>query len=173
MLHSVSDEHSPAFSPDGRWLASISDESGTPEVYVQSFMPDGTLGTDRRRVSTNGGAVPNWRRGGEELFYVAGDGQMMSVPVRKRGSNLEFDVPHALFKTRMLGAGYSSAFHEFDVTPDGQRFLVGTLVGEPTSPLPTVVVNWMAGLRKWRRSGTTRTKNLNQEPSTLNPEPTN
>ncbi|GAC1623024.1 MAG: hypothetical protein NVS9B13_16420 [Candidatus Acidiferrum sp.] len=146
LLNSAFDERSPQLSPDGRWLAYSSDESGSYEIYVRSFTADGKVGGDKRRISINGGVQPKWRAGGQELFYVADDGQLMSVAVKTGGAELEYGAPKALFKTRML-ARYS-ILHEYDVTPDGQRFLIGTLISEPKAPPPTVILNWMAGLNK-------------------------
>jgi serine/threonine protein kinase/Tol biopolymer transport system component len=146
LINSAADELEPELSPDGHWLAYISDESGGYEIYVQSFTAEGKVGSDRRRISTSGGVVPSWSRDGKELFYVAGDGQMMSVAVKTNGPELEFSPPKALFKTRMLAE--ASVYHEFDVSPDGQHFLVGTAIGEPTAPPPTVIINWTAALKK-------------------------
>jgi serine/threonine protein kinase len=146
LLNSAFDEREPQLSSDGRWLAYCSDESGSYEIYVRPFSADGKVGDDKRRVSTNGGFQPKWRVGGQELFYVTGDGQMMSVPVKASGAGIEFGTPHALFKTRLFGQ--QAILHEFDVTPDGQRFLVGTLIGEPKAPPPTVILNWTAELTK-------------------------
>jgi Tol biopolymer transport system component len=146
LINSAADELEPELSPDGRWLAYISDESGSYEIYVQSFTAEGKVGSDRRRISTNGGIVPNWSRDGKELFYVASDGQLMSVAVKANGTELEFSPPKALFKTRMMAD--ANVFHEFDVSPDGQHFLVGTLIGESTAPPPSVILNWTAALKK-------------------------
>src|SRR5207244_9781707 len=139
LFNSPFDEQTPQLSPDGRWLAHTSDETGNYEIYVQSFSADGKLGADKKRVSTSGGRFPVWRRDGSELFFVAADGQMMSAAVKTGGTEFEFSAPKALFKTRMLG--FVTGFHEFDVSPDGQRFLIGTLIGEPKAPPPTVIVN--------------------------------
>jgi eukaryotic-like serine/threonine-protein kinase len=146
LLNSAFDEREPQLSPDGRWLAYCSDESGSYEIYVRPFSADGKVGDDKRRVSANGGFQPKWRAGGQELFYVASDGQMMSVPVKMSGAEIEFGAPKALFKTRLFGQ--QSILHEFDVTPDGQRFIVGTLIGEPKAPPPMVILNWAAELNK-------------------------
>src|SRR5258708_8439384 len=146
LINSPADELEPELSPDGRWLAYISDESGSYEIYVQSFTAEGKVGSDRRRISTNGGIVPNWSRDGKELFYIASDGQLMSVAVKANGTELEFSPPKAPFKTRMLAD--ANVFHEFDVSTDGQHFLVGTVTGEPTAPPPTVIINWTAALKK-------------------------
>ncbi len=146
LLDSAFDEQSPEFSPDGHWLAYVSDESGGQEVYVRPFTVDGKIGGDTRRISTGGGLIPNWRRDGRELVYVTRDGRMMSVGVQQSGSSLEFGPPRPLFKVRMLYA--ASVFHEFDVAPDGQSFLVGTAIGDPKAPPPAVIVNWMAEVRR-------------------------
>jgi serine/threonine protein kinase len=146
ILNSPFNEQTPAFSPDGRWLAYTSDETGNYEIYVQSFSADGKLAADKQRVSTNGGTYPLWRRDGSELFFVAPDGQMMSSAVKTAGTEFQFAAPKSLFKTRMLA--WITNFHEYDVSPDGQRFLIGTLIGEPKAPPPTVILNWTAALKK-------------------------
>ncbi len=138
------DERSPQLSPDGRWLAYSSDETGDYEIYVQSFSADGKLGSDKKRISTKGGRFPVWRHDGSELFFVAGDGSMMAIAVKTGGSEFEFRAPSALFKTRMLWWN----FHEFDVSLDGQRFLIGTRIGEPSGAQPTVILNWTAALKQ-------------------------
>ncbi len=147
LSNSPFDEQNPQLSPDGRWLAYSSDETGDYEIYVQSFSTDGKLGTDKKRVSTNGGKLPVWRRDSSELFFVAANGQMMSSSVKTGGTEFQFAAPKPLFKTRTL-ALEGAIFREFDVSPDGQRFLIGTLIGEPTAPPPTVIMNWTALLKK-------------------------
>src|SRR5262249_6998124 len=82
-------------SPDGRWLAYVSDESGRNEVYVQSF----PRGGGKRLVSTGGGSSPRWRRDGRELFYYAGDGKLMAAPVRS-GESFEIGSVVSLFDFR-------------------------------------------------------------------------
>ncbi len=132
-------ERQAQLSPKGRWLVYVSDESGSNEVYLQPFSVEGKLGGDKMRISSNGGDHPRFRRDGQELFYVAADGQMMAVKIN--GSR--FETPRALFKTRML-TGIQAGI-EYDVTVDGQRFLIGTVVGEP-APV-NVILNWTAGLK--------------------------
>jgi len=135
----------PKHSANGRWLAYNSDETGRSEIYVQSFSNEGKLGSDRKLISSAGGMLPVWRADGSELFFVAPDGQMMVAAVKTDGREFEFATPKALFKTRMMA---SISFHEFDVTPDGQRFLIGTLIGESKAAPPTVIMNWTALLKK-------------------------
>src|SRR5262249_3556051 len=141
LLNSPFDDRDPRPSPNGRWLAYSTDETGSYEIYVQSFSADGKLGADKKRVSTTGGRLPVCRRDGSERFFVAADGQLMSSSVKTGGTEFEFSAPKALFKTRMFA--WNTNFHEFDVSPDGQRFLIGTLIGESKAAPPTVILNWM------------------------------
>jgi serine/threonine protein kinase len=122
------------FSPDGRWVAYVSNESGRNEVYVEAFTP-GSAHTGKWQISTTGGSVPRWRRDGKELFYLGADQKLMAVAVISN-STFHAGAPQALFQT------HSSGFLRYDVTADGQRFLVNTALAEPSSSLPTVVLNW-------------------------------
>jgi Tol biopolymer transport system component len=134
-------ESTARLSPDGRWLAYVSDESGRFEVYVQRFPAHGS----KRQVSTGGGAGPHWRRDGKELFYYAADGKLMAMPVGS-GESFEMGTAVALFEFRFGSVAPTSA--PYTVTGDGQRFLVNAIVdAEPRAPL-TVVVNWAAGARR-------------------------
>jgi len=129
-------------SPDERWMAYASNESGTMEVYVQPFPASG----GKWQVSTGGGSQPRWRRDGKELFYVSADKRLMAVEV-KTDTNFEAGVPKALFGTRFLPAA-APYQHSYAVAGDGQKFLVTRLVEEePAIPI-TVVLNWTAGLKK-------------------------
>ncbi len=128
-------------SPDGRWLAYASDESGKIEVYVQRF-PEGG---GKRQVSTGGALGPYWRRDGKELFYYAADGKLMAVPV---GSGESFAPGAAMALFEFRSGSLSPTTAPYTVTGDGQRFLVNAIVdAEPNAPL-TVVVNWAAGAKK-------------------------
>jgi serine/threonine protein kinase/WD40 repeat protein len=131
------------FSPDGRSVAYASNESGKWEIYVASFPGPG----GNWKVSSAGGSEPRWRRDGKELFYLAPDGKLMAVDV-KEGAAFEAEVARPLFQIRRREHISSSDLFSYDVSADGQRFLVNTDVGETTSPLLTVVVNWTAGLKK-------------------------
>lgn len=146
LLNSPFDEQCPQISPDGKWLAYAADDTGRYEIYVQAFT-DGKLGTDRKIISTTGGIMPVWRKDGSEIFFVAADGQMMVSSVKTTRNEFEFATPKALFKTNTLGSIGATA-HEFDVSPDGQRFVVGTLIGDTKAPPPTVILNWPALLKK-------------------------
>jgi Tol biopolymer transport system component len=131
------DETDGCFSPDGRWMAYVSNESGRPEVYVQSFpSPSG-----KWQVSTGGGAFPKWRRDGKELFYRASDGKLMSVEV-KTGDAFQAETPRPLFAPRLKTT--SSRDREFDVSADGQRFLVNMPVGEGGPEPITLIQNWLS-----------------------------
>ena len=109
-------------------------------------MTDGKLGPDRKRISTTGGRYPVWSRDGSELCFIAQNTQLMSTPVKTSGTEFSFETPKPLFKTRIMN--WNLNFHELDISPDGQRFLIGTVIGEPTSPPPTVILNWTAALKR-------------------------
>jgi eukaryotic-like serine/threonine-protein kinase len=142
VLRTEANEVGAALSPDGRWLAYASDESGLYEVYVQSFPKGG----GKRQVSTGGGNHPRWRRDGRELFYYAADGKLMAAPVQ-RGESFEVGAAIALFEFR-AGNALTSIRAPYAVTADGQRFLINAVVEtEPNAPL-TVVVNWTAGVKR-------------------------
>jgi Tol biopolymer transport system component len=141
------------FSPDGRWIAYQSDESGNDEIYVVPFSGDADAGRLRAaagklRVSTNGGTMPRWRRDGKELFFLDSNEMLMAVEVDARGDALQLGEITPLFAVRgsPIGSQYT-----YDVSPDGQRFLV-TTEQDPRSDAPsrpiTIVVNWLEGLRK-------------------------
>ena len=132
----------PHFSPDGRWLAYYSNESGRAEVYAQPFPGPG----ERVRVSTSGGSQPRWRKDGSELFYLDLDGRLMAVTL-KAGSALELGVPKVLFQTPITAA--TPTIDQYAVTADGERFVVLAPVDgdAPQSPI-TVILNWTAGLKK-------------------------
>jgi hypothetical protein len=129
-------------SPDGRWMAYESDLSGAGEVYVRPFPPN----EGKWQVSHGSGAEPKWRGDGKELFYLASDGRLMSVAVRtQRG--FAPDVPRPLFDTALSGRNTAvTGRNRYDVTADGQRFLLIQPVGPPSPPM-TVVVNWPSTLR--------------------------
>jgi eukaryotic-like serine/threonine-protein kinase len=129
-------------SPDGRWLAYASNELGRDEVFIQTFPQPGSL----RRVSVDGGVQPRWRRDGKELFYVASNQTLMSVVV-KNPTTLELGQPTPLFRFSDVFFGPRSTPTMYEVTPDGQRFL---LPGPPSEAVPpiTVVLNWTAALRR-------------------------
>jgi hypothetical protein len=137
-LQTKSDEGHARISPNGRWMAYSSNESGTMGVYVTRFPEREGQWT----VSTTGGNFPVWRRDGRELFYRAADGVLMAVPVAP-GSEFTPGAPIPLFRPQAaIGALGLGTF--YDVAPDG-RFLVNIFL-ERTSPPATVVLNWRAGI---------------------------
>jgi Tol biopolymer transport system component len=128
------------FSPDGRWVAYVSNESGTGEVYVVPFPGPG----GKWQISAGGGAYPKWSRDGTELFYLAPDNKLMTAAVNGKGASFEIGAVKTLFETRAVtGLG-----HPFNVSADGQRFLINTLPEQSGSAPITVVVNWTAGVKK-------------------------
>jgi len=133
-------EDEPQVSPDGHWIAYMSPESGNPEIYMQPFPGPG----ERKRISTGGGVQPKWRRDGRELFYLTPDGALTAVDL-KIAETIELGTPRRLFQTRVNA---STFIDQYAVTADGQKFLILTpLAGAAESPI-TVIVNWVAGLKK-------------------------
>jgi Tol biopolymer transport system component len=131
------------FSPDGRWVAYASTESGLAEIYVASFK--GGEFKDGKQVSLGGGNEPQWRRDGRELFYMTGVGQVMSVGVSITGSSLETTAPRKLFATRASAATFGE--NTYAVSADGERFLVLAPV-QDSRPAPIMVVlNWTSLLK--------------------------
>ena len=117
-------------SPDGRWIAYASDETGRQEVYVQSFPGPGP----RTQVSLNGGRTARWRHDGKELFFLAPNGSVMAVPIRSL-QPLDIGSPVPLF-SRFITGGIA-----FDVTADGQRFIVNAIDRQP-DPSMYVLIDW-------------------------------
>jgi Tol biopolymer transport system component len=132
-------ENAAKLSPDGRWLAYVSNESGRRELYVRSF--DGSGG--RTQVSAGGGDQPRWRRDGKELFFLADDGTIMAAAVTT-GATFSVEPPQPLLiKTErdITGARYT-----YDVADLGKRFLVNRAFGADPAPAITVILNWQARL---------------------------
>ena len=141
------------FSPNGRWVAYTSKESGRDEVYVVPFDAARVLnpgsgssasasGGGKWLVSASGGRFPRWRRDGKEIFYLSPASQMMAAQVEEKGNSIELRTPQVLFRSGVeapSGAPY-------DVTPDGKKFLIN-VISEQSSPL-TLLVNWTANLKK-------------------------
>lgn len=133
------------FSPDGKWVAYASNESGRWEIYVTSF-PDAR---GRWQVSNAGGTQPRWRGDSKELFYLAADGKMMAVPIAA-GAKFDAGPPVALFQANARELTATSELVSYDVAKDGQRFLINTqLKSAATTPPMTVVLNWSARLKKF------------------------
>jgi eukaryotic-like serine/threonine-protein kinase len=125
------------FSPDVRWVAYDSNESGRYEIYVRPFPGPG----GKWQVSNVGGSQPRWRPDGKELFYVAADGKLMSVSVETTSETFKAASPAELFATRLLEISGTSR-QQYSVSPDGQRFLINVPTDSATIPPITVVLNW-------------------------------
>ncbi len=140
-LQTLANESAAAFSPDGRWLAYVSDESGRDEVYVRAYPGPG----GKWQVSTEGGDGPMWARKGRELFYRNRD-NMMSVSVETEPT-FAAAKPKALFEGRYERTSYNF-LPNYDVSPDGQRFLM--IKGNEQNSMATqinVVLNWFEELK--------------------------
>jgi len=145
LVASRSDEGAVALSPDGRWLAYQSNQTGQNEVYVRPF-PDVNAG--KWTVSVGGGSQPLWAHSGTELFYV--DGQELLVAARLQlGGQVVIEDRQPLFSVN--GYLLSSNYAEFDVSPDDRRFLLLRRAGPDGGvPQPTMVIveNWFEELRQ-------------------------
>jgi serine/threonine protein kinase len=142
IVESPFNESQGQFSPDGRWISYTSDESGRYEIYVKSF----TGAPARYQISTDGGMQSRWRRDGRELYYIAPGGKMMAVAVKSTAETLERETPRQLFEVH-LPIGFSTNY-TYDVTADGQRFLIVERTDGENGDLLTLVTNWPAALRK-------------------------
>jgi dipeptidyl aminopeptidase/acylaminoacyl peptidase len=143
-LQTKANERNAKFSPNNRWVAYTSDDSGKDEVYVQGFDGASPAGGGKWLVSENGGSEAVWRADGCELFYLAPDNRVMAVEVNTEGV-FKAAIPRALFAVPAISR--DGARNDYDVTPDGQRFLVKTLWRQiPPTPI-NVFVNWGAALR--------------------------
>jgi serine/threonine protein kinase len=129
------------FSPDGRWIAYQSDESGRLEIYVRPFPGSG----GKFQASTNGGLRPRWRRDGKELFFLSLENKVMAAEIKLGAANVEVGAVLSLFPINPFGGGGRDIY---DVTGDGQRFLVATPGVEESSAPVTLVANWNAELKK-------------------------
>lgn len=137
------DETEGQFSPDGRWVAFVSNESGRPEVFVQSF-PEGGA---RTQVSTDGGTQVRWSGDGKEIFYVAPDGRMMAVSIAFGGASTVVKLPVPLFQTHLAtGTNVLGNKPQYAVSRDG-RFLLNTAIESASAPI-VVSVNWMKKLAR-------------------------
>ncbi len=141
-------EASPAFSPDGKWLAFTSDESGRAEVYIQAFQAGDfpKVVGERFLVSRHGAASLRWKRDGTELFCLGADGRFYAIPVQL-STRPSIGTPVAMFEISLEARGAIHAPLGFDVSPDGSRFLVP--IATTSEPSEIVVVrNWEAPLRR-------------------------
>jgi Tol biopolymer transport system component/tRNA A-37 threonylcarbamoyl transferase component Bud32 len=136
-------------SPNGKWIAYDSDETGRYEIYIRPF----PSGEGKWQVSANGGWYPRWNKDGKEIFYAdaAANGKLLSVRVNTAGSMPEFSAPTPLFDSGYVNISHG-VHHKYAVSPDGQRFIIpraeSTMGGESKQPPITVVLNWNAGNKK-------------------------
>jgi Tol biopolymer transport system component len=141
-LHTTATEMMARFSPDVRWIAYVSDETGRAEVFVRPFP---SLGGGKWQISTGGGQQPAWSRDGKELFYVADDRKLMSVNVQM-GETFQASTPSPLFQTNLIPNTFGSYFYwernQYLATADGKRFLLESAVNEQISSPITVILNW-------------------------------
>ncbi len=140
IMQSPFEESVAAFSPDGRWLAYESNESGRNEVYVTPFPGAG----GKWQVSTAGGSAPRWRSDGLELYYLAADNKLMAAAIMPKGTTLEIGAVRSLFQARPVagpGGGY-------DATGDGKRFLIDAEPEQAGGEPITLVLNWTADLHR-------------------------
>ncbi|MEO8309263.1 MAG: hypothetical protein ABI616_14610 [Pseudomonadota bacterium] len=136
------------FSPDGRWVAYQSDESGRDEVYVRPFVPPGDviatgMATGGQwQISTDGGLHPVWRADGKELYYINLSSEMMAAPIKSTGGVFAPGVPVRLFKSNVAYGGVDDATgRQYDVAADG-RFLINAELEAGTTPPITLIQNW-------------------------------
>ncbi len=143
-LNTPFNEREGKFTSDGKWIAYASDESGRYEIYVKAFVSGAPASGGKWQISTNGGTQPHWRHDSRELYYFSGDGKLMTVDLTL-GAEVKAGTPKELFALSgiraNLGGGYTN-------TGDGQRFLFVTIAEETSLPPFTVVLNWMAEMKK-------------------------
>jgi Tol biopolymer transport system component len=137
-------EGAPHLSPDGRWLAYASDESGRRQIYVQPYPGPG----GKWQISTDGGNEPQWSRNGKELFYRSGN-KMMAVDIATQ-TGFAAAKPRQLFEGRYMVTSTGWARPNYDVSPDGQRFLMLKPVEPEQAPVTqiNVVLNWSEELKR-------------------------
>ncbi len=131
LVESLAMVDEPRLSPDSRWLVYSANDTGRWEVYAQPFPGM----TQRRRISTNGGSQPRWRRDGKELIYLALDGTFMTVPMSPDDT---FDVPQRIFSTPL---DVNPVADQYDITGDGQRFVLLVPADPPVQRIQ-VLTNW-------------------------------
>ena len=133
MLSETTDPAYAQFSPDGHWIAYCSPESGRSEVYLTSFPEPG----ERIRVSVSGGSRPRWKRDGREIYFLSADNEMIATPVRL-AAGVEIGQARPLFRIDPAG------WRDYDVTPDGERFLAVVIVPVQDADAIAVTANWLS-----------------------------
>jgi len=146
-LQTEFDESQGRFSPDGRWVAYVSNESGIQQVYVQPFPASGA----KVQISTGGGFEPKWRADGQELFFVTLDRKLMAVTVQASPSgrpSLEPGVPRLLFESQIAVTAATGLTSYYEPSADGRRFLINAREERAGESPVTIVVNWLAALKR-------------------------
>jgi Tol biopolymer transport system component len=123
------------FSPDGRWVAYETDESGRPEIMAQAFPISG----GRAQISIAGGVAPRWSADGHEIYFVSPDGKIMAAAIESTATQLRAEPPVELFAARVTGQPFK---HQYDVARDGRLLVRSLPVGEAPAPPITLIVNW-------------------------------
>lgn len=146
VLGTTFDERWGQFSPDRRWVAYQSNESGRAEIYVRPWVPPtgeaASTSGGHWQVSTEGGVTPVWRSDGQVLYFIGANGVMMMAPLNARGDALDPGTPVALFPTRIVGGGVDGSLGpQYDVTRDG-RFLINTILDDAVATPITLLQNW-------------------------------
>jgi serine/threonine-protein kinase len=137
----------PQFSPDGRWIAFSSADSGASQIYVVPFPGSG----GKWQISTDGGSEPRWSKNGHELFFIH-NSAVLAVSYSVQGNSFQAGIPKVLFDSKIeMRAPYTS----FDTTPDGQHFVAFQFEGgkPSTHPDPTIVLNWLTAVRRQLSAG--------------------
>jgi Tol biopolymer transport system component len=130
------------FSPDGHWVSYSSNESGRWQIYVAPFPGPG----GKYQISAGGGQQPRWPRDGKELFFLSPRRTLMAAPV-KTGSTFEFSAPIALYETRAHEPLTAEEFFTYDVSPDGQRFLINANAEQKDIRPVDILLNWSSQLK--------------------------
>ena len=144
LIQTPFNEMYPDISPDGRWVAYVSNDSGRYEVFVAPFPGPG----GKWQVSQGGGTYPRWRGDSGEIYFQLPDGPLMAATVDGRGTAFVVGEVKRLFEPHIRVVSFAgSNAHNFDVTPDGQRFLIALTEDSSTEPPITLVVNWTSALK--------------------------
>ena len=151
-LQTTFNESQARFSPNGKFIAYRSDASGRDEIYVQPFP---TASTARWTVSQAGGIAPQWRKDGQELFYISPDSRVMAVDVSTEPT-FKAGLPRPLFQAPIWGGGQSNNLTRYDVSADGKKFLIISSLSGANAPVPSrpiiLMMNWTALLKRDGRS---------------------
>ena len=138
-LQTPFNEQDGQFSPDGKWVAYSSNDSGPDEVYAVPYPGPG----GKRQISSGGGRFPRWRRDGTEIFYATQDGQLKAAEVAARNGTLEVGKIQTLFGGIVTTRGYL-----YDASADGQKFIVAQDSTAASAPPLTLIQNWTALLKR-------------------------